>query len=433
MEKKLVILTAALVAILAEEKALLTAAGDKPLSPDDVKKHADIVARFEATDAEVKRLEAAIAREDQAAKPLPRVTNPAAAETRITGGEPAGAAPGTWGFRTLGEQMSAVRKAALGQGVDNRLMAAATTYGNEATNADGGYAVAPDFRSAIMKKVAGEESLLSMCDQIETSSNRIEVPQDNTTPWGTAGIQAYWDNEAAAMTQKKPALGKFELPLHRLTCLVPITDELLEDAPLVASYTPSKAGEVITSRVNDAIVNGTGAGQPQGLLSAASLVSVAKEGAQSAATVVFDNVVKMWARLHSSLKAGAVWLVNPDVQPQLLNLKAPGGYLPAYLGPNGLTDSPYGTLLGRPVIEVEPCQTLGTKGDLLLVNLKSYAAGVKSGGLKSAASMHLYFDQNITAFRFVLRLGGQSWWSAAVSPSKGSNTRTNIVSLDTRA
>ena len=57
---------------------------------------------------------------------------------------------------------------------------------------------------------------------------------------------------------------------------------------------------------------------------------------------------------------------------------------------------------------------------------------VKSGGVRSDTSIHLWFDQNATAFRFVLRMSGQPWLSAAIARASGSNTLSHFVSLAAR-
>ena len=67
---------------------------------------------------------------------------------------------GKWGWRTFGEFAAAVRPASRNGGhVDPRLVVnAPTTVSTEGIGADGGYAVPPDFREAIMEKVMGEAS-----------------------------------------------------------------------------------------------------------------------------------------------------------------------------------------------------------------------------------------------------------------------------------
>ena len=67
----------------------------------------------------------------------------------------------------------------------------------------------------------------------------------------TGGIQTYWDGEASTVTQSKPQLKDLTLKLHRLTALVPVTEELLEDAPAMAGYVTSKAGENVKAKFQD--------------------------------------------------------------------------------------------------------------------------------------------------------------------------------------
>lgn len=351
---------------------------------------------------------------------------------------------GRWGFRNFGEFCQVVRSASNNPGsIDQRLIAnSMTTYGAEGVGADGGFAVPPEWRSTIMEAVAGEEGLLSRTDQQTASGNSITFPTDESTAWQTTGgIQAYWDGEASTITQSKPALKEVTIKLHRITALVPVTDELLEDTAALGGYVARKAGDKVAFKVNDAIVNGTGAGQPLGMMTAPALVSVAKETSQVAATIHGRNVVKMMSRLPAQSFARSVWLINQDCVPQILGLSleisnaagtVSGGGL-IYMPPNGLANSgAYGTLLGRPIIVTEACATLGTKGDIILADMSQYLSVVKAGGVKADTSIHLFFDQNATAFRFVLRMNGQPWLSAPIARKNGSNTLSHFVSLDTR-
>jgi HK97 family phage major capsid protein len=271
--------------------------------------------------------------------------------------------------------------------------------------------------------------------------NSITFPIDETTAHQTTGgILAYWDTEAATMTQSKPALKELTLKLSRLTALVPVTDELIEDTAAMSSYVVNKAGEKLAFKVNDAIVNGTGVGQPLGIMNAPCKVQVSKIGSQVAATIHAKNVVGMMARMPARSFANAVWLVNQDCMPQILQLGFPVtdgttsnvGAGALYMGPGQMaTQSVYGTLLGRPIVVTEACQTVGTTGDIILADLTKYLAVVK-GAVRTDTSIHLWFDQAITAFRFVMRLNGQPWLSAAIARKNGSNTLSHFVALESR-
>jgi HK97 family phage major capsid protein len=345
---------------------------------------------------------------------------------------------GRHGFRSLGEfamSVKAAQRAGPGQ-IDPRLIKnAPTTIGTEGTGADGGFAVPPDFRREIMVKVMGEESLIGRTDQLTSSSNSITLPKDETTPWQTSGgVLANWEGEAAQLTQSKPNLGQETIRLNKLTSLVPVTEELMDDAPAMTTYLRRKVPEKFNFKINDAIVNGTGAGMPKGLLAADAKVEVAKESGQVADTIVFQNIVNMWSRLYSGCRSNAIWLINQDIEPQLLSMAFPGTgtAVPVYLPPGGLSQTPFGTLMGKPVIPTEACQTLGDAGDVILTDLRQYLTAVKTSGIRQDVSMHLWFDYDITAFRFIMRVAGQSWWGSAISPKNGSATRSCVVTLAAR-
>ncbi len=147
--------------------------------------------------------------------------------------------------------------------------------------------------------------------------------------------------------------------------------------------------------------------------------------------------MKMWSRLYGPARQNAVWLINQDVEPQLNAIGFPSGattvQFPIYIPPGGLSGAPYSTLLGKPVLVTQACSTVGTQGDIILTDLKAYLAAQKVGGLRAETSIHLWFDYDITAFRFILRIAGQPWWSSAISPLNGANTLSYYVTLDTRA
>jgi HK97 family phage major capsid protein len=348
-------------------------------------------------------------------------------------------ARGTNGFRHLGDFANAVRMGSMRGGeLDARLRnAAVSTYGNEGSGADGGFAVPPDFRTEILTKVFNEDSLLARTDRMQSSSNTLTLPTDETTPWQTSGgIQSYWTAEGAAKQQSKPSLGETTLKLHTLATLVPVTEELLEDAPAMGAYLNRKVPEKMDFKVSDAIVRGTGVGQPLGFLNSPALVTVAAEGAQTADTVNVTNLAKMWGRLPIQSRRNAVWLMHPDAEAQLPLMTLANQ--PVYLPPGGVSGNMYGSLWGRPVIPHQVAETIGDVGDVMLVDLSQYLSVTKTGngrdanGLRSDVSIHLWFDQDMVAFRFTMRVAGQPWWAAAISQRDGANTQSPFIVLAAR-
>lgn len=351
-------------------------------------------------------------------------------------------ARGNGGFRNLADFAHAVRRAVQGAGMDQRLQnASLSTYGSEGVGADGGFAVPPDFRTEITNLVQGEESMFSRVDAIPTASNSVTVPTDETTAWGTSGVRVYSRAEANAMTQSKPVLKELTVRLNEIYALVPLTDELLEDSPMMSRLIATKAGEAMQFKMTDYIINGTGAGQPLGIMNSGALVTVSKESSQAADTIHAKNIAKMWSRMPAQVRNRSVWLMNQDCETQLMemgfqiqnpaNNSATGG-VPLFVPPGGLSALPYSTLLGRPVITTEACATLGDLGDVILAYLPGYFLPYKAGGIRGDVSMHLWFDQATTAFRWTFRFGGQPWLSAPIARKNGSNTLSHFVTLEAR-
>jgi HK97 family phage major capsid protein len=419
----------------------------RELTADEQKEMSEIFASFAAVEADIERRKQLDEINAKVAAPAGRRSAPelvdeaqmqaAKASPKIFA-QPRSADANKWGFRSHAEYLSAVvASSRRGAQADPRLIAnAPSTYGSEGTGADGGFAIPPDFRSTIITKIMGENSLLSLTDQQVTSTNAFSCPADETSDWqSSGGIQAYWESEGGQKAQSKPALVEKNVKANKIIALVPLTDELLEDAPGMANYVNKKAPEKINFRLNDAIINGTGIGMPLGIMQSPGTVVVTQETSQTADTVNFTNIVKMWNALTPAARFNARWVVNPDVEMQLMQMQFPGTgtAVPAYLPPGGLSASPYATLLGKPVIPSEACKALGDKGDIVLGDFSNYLTVVKAGGIRSDVSIHLFFDYDITSFRFVLRIGGQPWWNSTIAPfQSGSTARGFFVTLNDR-
>lgn len=391
--------------------------------------------------ARLARLESVISRMEKGlTAPVTKSLSPARlfGETRGSDGS------NEFGFKSLGHQLAIIRKAATG-GASNeemdqlhRVNKAATGLG-ENSGPDGGFLLAPQYVDGLLEIVHQQmDDLLSRCDKYEMTapSMKLRAVDETSRVNGSrrGGVLGYWVDEGSTITGSKPKFRNIDLIPHKVAVLTYATEELLTDAKMMEQVISRYAAEELVFQMADAIINGTGAGKPLGILNAACTLSVSKETGQAAATIEFANVVKMWARLHSSSRSNAVWFINQDVTPQLLGLTLGIGTagVAAYLPPGGLSDKPYATLLGKPVIEVEYCPTLGTVGDLILADMKQYIAATR-GSVVAANSVHVQFLTDETAFRFTWRVAGQPWWNAALTPFKGSNTQSPFVTLATRS
>ncbi len=350
----------------------------------------------------------------------------------------------TFGFKNVGEQCRFIKGWYSNEQdaqVDPRMKRlaghaakAATTYANEGTGADGGFLLAPEFANKVLAHTFDDESLFNRTDTYTTGSNNITIPKDETTPWGTNGVQVYWTSEAGQVTQSKPKLGQDTLQLQKLSALVPVTDEMLQDSFVgLGDYISKQAGQRIGWKVDDALVNGTGVGQPLGFFNSGALVTQTKVSGQTAGTINITNIAAMISRIPNLNPANCVFMVHPAAFPQLVVLT--NGNQSLYIAAGGVANANprLGTLFGIPVIVSQHCPaTIGSLGDIFLVDLSKYLTLTKGDGIQTAMSMHLFFDYNISTFRFNFRVAGQPWLSSSITSAYGTYTQSPFVTLEAR-
>lgn len=337
------------------------------------------------------------------------------------------------GFQTAGEFFKAVSNAASGR-VDKRLTIQAGMQ--EKIGEEGGFLIPSDYRTEIQKKVTGDESLLSKTRQFQTTSNTLVLPTNEVAPWDGTGVQAYWEGEAGLFTESKTKFGEMSMRLHKLTALVRVTEELMEDAPALESWIKGEAPTAMLHKVNTAIISGSGAGMPLGILNSGFKYQVAKESGQVADTIRFENVNNMAGRIIPTSFAKAVWIVNPAVLPLLPLMKfdfAAASPVPVYIPATGVSGAPYGTLYGRPILPMMGgTKALGDEGDIMLVDLSYYYSAVKTAGVKADVSTHVYFLTQESAFRFSMRIAGQCPFKAPITTENGNFQMSGFVTLEPR-
>ncbi len=404
--------------------------------------------KLDAIQAQVRDLETEIAAVEEA-NALERAFAPDAVIENLQGAAPAiqilpDSTPNVdpaarCGFTSLADFALSVHGASRqGSRADARLeaamsyMAAPTNFHQEQGSTEG-YQVPPAFRDEVWSLVFGEgDDLLNMVSPEPTSSNSVGLLADESTPWGASGIVAKWRSEGTQMDPTTIDTKGRQVNLHQLYAFVLATEELLEDSPRLNNRLTTQAARAIRWKASDAIAYGNGAGQPMGYMNSTALVTVGKESAQVADTIVAMNVAKMYSRMLPDGLARATWLANSDVVPQLMTMTL--GDQPIWTPPaSGFVSAPGGFLLGRPVRLTDHARTLGDKGDIQFVDPMGYYAATKANGITFANSIHLYFDYNIQAFRWTFRMGGQPFLSAPVDPANGSNTKSHFVTLAERA
>ena len=373
-------------------------------------------------------------------KPQARVTQPTIAKSpdrAVTSGlrERAKDDP-TAGFSSSGEMALSVANAAMGQGIDTRLQLLATM--NQTQGSAGGYAVPKTHLTEIIDGVLSDElSLLNLCDRYPVVGESVDMPALDETSRADGsrggGLVGYWKAEQTQMSATDTKLRQIKLEPQELYVYSKVTNKLLRNAPTLTAFLNKKVPQEIQFKINDAIINGTGAGMPQGVLAAAALVAVGKKVGQPADTFIWENAKAIRGRVAPRSFQRGVWLINQEDVEQLEGMHMPVGTggVPVYMPAGGISERQYSTLYGRPVLVCEQSPALGDQGDVMFFDGAYYMIGWK-GMVDQSMSIHLEFDYNRTCFRWVLELDGQPSITAAITPYKGTKTLSPFVTVEAR-
>jgi HK97 family phage major capsid protein len=237
--------------------------------------------------------------------------------------------------------------------------------------------------------------------------------------------------ETVDFTSSRSKMERVRLEASSLVGLAFETEELLQDSAVsFAALIDAGFRDQFAAHMLNEKIRGLGVGEYEGILTAPCKVEIAKETGQAADTINYTNVLKMRARCWGY--GSSFWFTNHDCLPELaqMSLAVGTGGAPVYM-PGGFGDRP-DTLLGRSIFYSEYPNTLGDAGDLILWNPTQYLEGVYQP-LRSAESVHVRFVQHERAFKLWLRNAGASWWRSALTPAKGSNTLSPIITLAARA
>ncbi len=319
-----------------------------------------------------------------------------------------------------------------------RLTEIQNSFGSEVPDA-GGFLIPEFLRSELLSLAIESAVIRPRATVIPMNSLRVPIPIiDDTSHVSNifGGVQWYWTEEAAALTESQATFGRVVLDAKKLTAFANVPNELLQDAPAFAGFFDARFPIAIAYGEDVGFFTGTGVGEPLGFINAPAMISVAKETGQAASTIVWENVVKMYARMLPTSLHNAVWIADigtfPELATMALSVGTGGG--PVWIGgPNQPgSDGPPVSILGRPVIFTEKASSLTTAGDINFVDLSYYLIGDRMQ-MESMSSEHYKFANDQTSFRIIQRVDGRPWLQSALTPHNNSaNTLTAFVQLASR-
>jgi HK97 family phage major capsid protein len=341
-------------------------------------------------------------------------------------------------FQAMWPKYDTLRNAATLRNKRSKMLEIQNSYGSEVP-ADGGFLIPETLRSGILEVALESAVVRPRAQVIPMDSLRVPIPAIDVTSNVSSifgGVVCYWTEEAAALVESQASFMRVILDAKKLTGYASVPNELLADAPAFSAFFDSTFPRAIAWFEDIGFITGTGVGEPLGFVNCPASVQVATESGQATKTIVWENIVKMYARMLPTALMSAVWVASIDTFPELatmaLSVGTGGGpvWMGNYTSPGANT--PPVTILGRPVFFTEKTPALGTTGDISFVDLSYYLIGDRQM-MQTASSEHFLFQNDKTAFRVIERVDGRPWLQSAITPHNNStNTLTAFVQLASR-
>lgn len=304
----------------------------------------------------------------------------------------------------------------------------------------GGFLVPEEFRTEMLQLSLSDAVVRPRATVIPMTTLRVQIPIVDVTSNVSSvygGIVGYWTEEGAAMAQSQPRFGRVGLEAKKLTAYTEVPNELREDSnPSAEAFLRMSFPRAIAWFEDIAFLTGSGTGEPLGVFNTLNpaIVAQPKESGQLTGTIVWENIVGMYARMLPSSLNSAVWVVAPDTLPQLMTTALNVGTGGAPIGMSNFDGhtGPTLSLLGRPVIISEKVSALTNQGDINFVDFAQYLIGDRMS-MSAELSSDYKFGNDVTAFRFIERVDGRPWMQSAITPkNNSSNTLSPYVQLATR-
>ena len=188
---------------------------------------------------------------------------------------------------------------------------------SESTDADGGYLVPEEFERDIVTGLDAANVVRSLAKVITTQNDR-------KIPISVGHSVATWTTENAAFTESNPTFGQKEIDAYKLTDLIRVSVELLQDAAFpLEQYIANEFARAFGIAEEQAFCVGTGSGQPTGIFTANGGTVGVTAAANNAVTA--DELINLVYALKAPYRRNAKFLMNDATISAIRKLKDGNG------------------------------------------------------------------------------------------------------------
>lgn len=277
------------------------------------------------------------------------------------------------------------------------------------TSTKGPEVVPQTFYDVIQEQLATLSPLLdgSVVTLLTTQSGEdIKVPVQNTRMAGTATA------EGATFAESDPTFANLTLRAHKFGSLTVVSEELLADNGIdLVAFLGRQMGLALGTAVGNALTQGTGTVQPNGIVFATGTAPAVTGGTGVGGAFTADNLIALMHAVDSVYAAqpGAGFMMSRATLGAVRALKGAEGFL---FQPFDSAGAP-GRLLGYPVYENPFVPSIGTAAtsaplvgkSVLFGDIRAYHTRLV-GGIEIVRSDEAFFASDQIAFKARVRVGG---------------------------
>lgn len=284
----------------------------------------------------------------------------------------------------------------------------------EGTDSAGGFVVPPDFQAMIIKKTMTRVAVRANAFISTTSRDSQQWPKINysTDDNFTSGIRLTWTGEAPATATTHrvtdPVVGMYTVPVHTAMASIPLSNDLLEDQAVdVAGISSDLFAEAFSLGEDNVFINGTGAGQPMGLIMEIDGNGPASQAGTGSNTFTGDDLIKLFYKVPVQYRAQGKWLMNsPAMQVAELLKDSQGRYLVTSILQASLATTQIDVLKGKPIVIDEFMPAVTTNNfPVVYGDLSGYMV-LDRVGLSIQKLQEVYAELNVTLLLGRKRVGG---------------------------
>lgn len=282
------------------------------------------------------------------------------------------------------------------------------------TPASGGYTVAPEYSTSIVKKLVEMSPMRRLASVMSIGTSKVFIPTLATDAVGG------WVTEVADRDEAEPTFGQTEIDVHEHAVIIPISEQLLEDSMLdLSGLLADRIAIKFAQAENTAFVTGNGTGKPQGLLASANTftsVTAKPDGSD-----LLAKLIELYYSLPQPYAQQATWGMTRATMGKI-RAAADVAANRSGIWSDGLADGTPARLLGAAVTEFPDMDEFAaSKVPVVFGDFSNYQI-VDRIGLQIRRDDYTGADNGIVKFRARRRVGGKLLLAEAFRTLKTSAT-----------